>query len=347
VDIASNIVVTLLALPLCWWLRDYRAMLWVLVLQAATARIGSNLLAERPYRWAWDSGVARRILTFGWPLLINGFLMYIIFDGDRFVIGSAKRLFARSPYTLVDLGVYSVAFALTAAPASMVAGISTSLLLPMLSKVQSSLPDFEMRYAFSSQTISLVAALIAIPFIVAGGSFVILIYGAKYALAASFIGWLAAMWALRTVRVAPTVAAMARGDTRNAMISNIARTLALPGILLAAATGGGLVWIAISGFVGELLALAVCVGRLQREHSVSAKLFLKPFAVSAAGMVLAGIVAVTATRHFGWFLSFSIAAGLMLLQLLSMLFVFPGLRKQLGQMTFNAPVALGAEKVPA
>jgi O-antigen/teichoic acid export membrane protein len=347
VDIASNIAVTLLALPLCWWRRDYSAMLWILILQAATSRIAANLVAERPYRWAWDSRVARRILTFGWPLLINGFLMLIIFEGDRFVIGAAKRLFARSPYTLADLGIYSVAFALTMAPATMVGNISSSLFLPVLSKVQSSLPEFEKRYAYCAQAISLVAALIAIPFIVAGGWFVILIYGAKYVLAASFIGWLAAMWALRTVRGAPTVAAMARGDTRNSMVSNIARTLALPGVLLAAATGGGIVWIAISGFVGELLALAVCVGRLQREHSVSAKLFLKPFAVSAGGMVLAGIVAATATRHLGWFLSLSAAAGLVLLQFLSMLFAFPGLRKQLGQVISHAQGMLDAEKVPA
>jgi O-antigen/teichoic acid export membrane protein len=347
VDAASSIVVTLLALPICLWRRDYSAMLWILVLQAAASRIGSNVAADRPYRWAWDAAIARRVLTFGWPLLINGLLMYIILQGDRFVIGAAKRLFAHSTYTLTDLGIYSVAFALTMAPASMVGGISTSLFLPMLSKVQSSLREFEKRYAYCTQAISMVAALIAIPFMVAGGWFVILIYGVKYALAASFIGWLAAMWALRMVRAAPTVAAMALGDTRNAMISNIARTVALAGVLLAAATGGGLVWIAVSGFVGELLALGVCVGRLQREHGVSARPFLRPVAISAIGMVLAAIMAVSVTPHLGWFLSFCVAAGLMLLQFLIMLLAFPSLRKQLGQMTSKSQVALDGEEVPA
>lgn len=341
VDIASNLVVTLLAAPLCWWLRDYSAMLWILILQAATSRIGANLAAERTYRWAWDSSVARRILAFGWPLLINGFLMYIIFDGDRFVIGAAKRLFARSSYTLVDLGVYSVAFALTTAPTTIVTNISNSLFLPMLSKVQSSQPDFQKRYAYCAQGISLVGAMIAIPFIVAGGPFVIVIYGAKYASAGCFIGWIAAMWGLRTVRGAPTVAAMALGDTRNAMVSNIARTLALPGVLLAAATGSGIVWIAISGFVGEVLALAVCVGRLQKEHRVAARLFLRPFAVSAAGIALAGIVAVAVVPHHGWLLTFSVAAGLMVLQLLLMLSVFPTLRGQLVRMIPWASLVLG------
>jgi O-antigen/teichoic acid export membrane protein len=322
-------------------------MLWILVLQAAVSRIGSKLAAERPYGWAWDPGVARRILTFGWPLIVNGLLMCVIFDGDRFVIGSAKRLFQRSPYTLADLGVYSVAFALTMAPTMITANIGTSLLLPMLSKVQGSPSEFEKRYSYCSQTLSLVAGLIAIPFIVAGAWFVILIYGAKYAATASFIGWLAVMWALRIVRVAPTVAAMARSDTRNTMVSNIARTLALPGVLLAAATGSGIVWIAISGFVGELLALGVCLWRLQREHNLSASIFLKPFAVSAIGMGFGGTVAVTLTPHLGWFFSFFVATGLMLFQLLSMLLVFPGLRRQVVEMIFNTEAALGTVKEPA
>ena len=346
-DVASNIVVTALALPLCWWLRDYSAMLWILVLQAITTRVASNLLAERPYRWAWDSRVARRILAFGWPLLINGFLMYIIFQGDRFVIGAAKRLFEHTSYTLADLGIYSVAFALTMAPASMVTNIINSLFLPLLSKVQSSLPEFEKRYAYCTQSISLVAALIAIPFIVAGGWFVILIYGAKYALAASFIGWLAAMWALRTVRVAPTVAAMARGDTRNAMVSNITRTLALPGVLMAAATGGGIVWIAISGFVGELLALAVCTQRLQREHGVRASICYKPFAVSATGMVVAGLLARAGIQKAGWVAAFVAAPALLMIVGLAMLVIFPDLRSMATDMVSRTRATLTKEPANA
>jgi O-antigen/teichoic acid export membrane protein len=221
------------------------------------------------------------------------------------------------------------------------------LFLPYLSGVQKTRRQFERRYVALCQIISLVAAMISTPFIVAGGSLVILIYGQKYAAAAGFIGWLGAMWALRLIRVAPTLAAMALGDTRNAMISNAVRTLALPCVLLTAATGGSLARIAICGFVGELMALAVCVGRLQQKHRIPAKPFLKPVAVFTVGMILAGIVAVTTTPHLPWFLSLSAAGGLVLLQFLSMLLAFPELRKELGQMIFKAEVAISAEKVSA
>jgi hypothetical protein len=87
--------------------------------------------------------------------------------------------------------------------------------------------------------------------------------------------------------------------------------------------------------------------RLQKEHGIPLSLFFHPFAISAAGMVVAGIVAFTVTRHHGWFLAFSVAAGLLPLQLLAMLHAFPGLRKHLGQMVLNARGAFSAEKVPA
>ena len=345
VDVSSNLLVTLVALPLCWWLRDYTAMLWILVLQAAFSAIGAQIAAERRYGWAWDLGYARRMLAFGWPLLINGFLMYGIFQGDRFVIGAAKRLFAHSTYTLADLGIYSVAFTLTMVPTTLVGNVGTSLILPHLARVQKDRPQFERRYIVLNQIIALLAAMISIPYIVAGGWLVILVYGTKYAAAAGFIGWLGAMWALRTIRIAPTLAAMSMGDTRNSMISNVARTLALVGVLLAAATGQPITWIAISGFLGELLALAVCVGRLQREHGVRAMLCLKPFSFAATGMIIAGIVWAGGVAHLGWRLAFPVAAGLVLVQFLVMVSVFPDLRRNLRLLLFKPQEALAGEGV--
>ena len=342
VDVSSSIFMTLAALPICWWRRDYSAMLCLLILQAASSMVMAHFVAERRYAWAWDARYARRFFTFGWPLLINGLLMYGIFQGDRFVIGAAHRLFARSSLTLTDLGVYSVAFGLTMAPTMLVANVSSTLFLPYLSSVQKVRGQFERRYHAFSQLITFVAATISIPFIVTGGWLVILIYGHKYGAAAAFIGWLGAMWALRIVRVAPTLAAMALGDTRNSMVSNIARSVALLGVVSVAATGGGLSSIAVCGFAGEVLALAVCVGRLQREHGVAAWPFLKPLALSGLGMVLAGLAAASGVARLGWVISFFVAGALILVQVSTTLFASPGLRSDLRGLALKsrpAPVA--------
>ena len=167
VDISSSVFVTLAALPLAWWLRDYSAMLCVLVLQSAVTVVASHLVAKRRYGWAWDRRHAKQILAFGWPLIINGFLMFLIFEGDRFVIGAANRLFGRTTYSLADLGVYSIAFGLTMAPTMLMIKITSSLFLPVLSKVQDLRAKFNQRYFSCSQALALMATVISIPFIVA------------------------------------------------------------------------------------------------------------------------------------------------------------------------------------
>jgi O-antigen/teichoic acid export membrane protein len=328
-DSGSNLLVTIIALPLGLWLRDYWAMLWLLILQSAAYVTGSHLVAVRRYSWGWSKVYARTILSFGWPLVINGLLLYIILQGDRFVIGAARRLFTHSSYTLADLGVYSVAFALTFAPTMLVANISTSLFLPLLSRAQADGFQFEKRYVACFQFVSLMASVISILFIVSGGWLIRMIYGQKYAAAGAFVGVLAAMQAMRILRVAPTLAAMAHADTKNAMFSNIVRTLALAGVLFAGITGRSLTWVAASGFAGEVLAFLTCIWRLQRCHSVSAKLSVRPLALSASAMLLGATLAAAGISNLGWAAAPLAAGGLMIMMLILALFLFDGLRGDL------------------
>ncbi len=325
-DTGSTALVTLAVIPLAFWLRNYSIMLWILVLQALCSTVASHLVAERRYGWAWDRDYAKRIFTFGWPLLINGLLMYGIFEGDRVVIGSARRIFAHSHFTLTDLGVYSVAFALTMAPTNVVANISTSLFLPPLSRAQHDPSEFNKQYLFSSQIIALATMFITIPFIIGGGWAVDFLYGRKYAAAAGFIGWLAAMWGIRIFRVAPTVAAIAKGDTQNAMLSNIARSVAFVGMLLVAYVGGGLAWLSICGFLGELLALVVSAWRLHHRQNVPAIICINSFMALAAGMALAAVGVVCGVPRMGPVLLFSVALVILVAVILVMFKVFPNLR---------------------
>jgi O-antigen/teichoic acid export membrane protein len=300
VDIISSILVTLLAWPIAAWLRDYAAMLWLLLLQAAIQAIGSHIVAERGYKWTWDRDYARRFITFGWPLLINGLLMYGILQGDRFVIGASGRLFSNSVYNLVDLGIYSVAFAVTMAPSTLFTSMASSLFLPVLSSVQTEREEFERRYKACILILAFAAALIAIPFIVVGRWIVPFIYGPKYAAAGVFIGWLGAMWGVRVFRTAPTQAALALGDSRNSMIANIARSSALIGVLISAATGRSLTSIAICGLFGEVVATVVCLWRLSVKHHVPARLSLMPITICSTAIVAALIVQL---GTFGWMIS--------------------------------------------
>jgi O-antigen/teichoic acid export membrane protein len=339
VDLGSQLLVTAAAVPLALWLRDYKAMLWVLILQAASATVISHVVAERGYGWTWEKNHVRRIVSFGWPLLVNGLLLFVILDGDRFVIGSAQRLFTRGALTLSDLGAWSVAFSMTMAPTSFIANVANSLLLPPLSRLQHDRGSFDRRHSEFAQGVALVGAAVSVPLIVAGGPLIVAVYGGRYVEAGTVTGWLAAMWALRMVRQAPTIAAMALGDTRNAMWSNIARTIALAGVLFAAATGRQMVWIAISGFIGEVLALAVCLLRLHLHHGVPSSLCVRPFAALGAGMLAAGLLSWGGIATLGLVSCFGAAVTLAVVEILAMLILFPSLRHRLaGAISTVGPI---------
>ncbi|HWP85969.1 MAG TPA: oligosaccharide flippase family protein [Terriglobia bacterium] len=339
VNIASNVLVLLAAWPLADYFRDYQAMLWLLVLQTALATLGSHVVAERPYGWSWDAAYARRIAAFGWPLLVNGILMFIIFDGDRFVIGSAQKLFPASSFTLADLGVYSVAFSLTMAPTMVVANIMSNLFLPVLSQAQTAREEFHRRYELCTQAITMAGLATAVGFIIAGGALVTLIFGEKYAAASAFIGILGAMWGLRTLRIAPTLAAMALGDTKNAMASNIARSVALPAMLFSVGAGLGLPSIAVCGLVGELLAMLVCVARLKARHGVSSLIAWRGCGIYVGGTAIAGMIVWGGLASLNWMVATFEAVLVITLLMGVALTYFSALRAALWR-SFSPAVAL-------
>jgi O-antigen/teichoic acid export membrane protein len=329
IDAASNLFATVLAYPLAIWLRSYSAMLFVLLLQAAAWSLSSHLVAERRYSLSWDWRYGKRMFTFGWPLLINGLFLYGIMQGDRVLIGSSKQLFAGSTYTLTDLGIYSVAFSLTMAPTMFVATIATSLFLPVLASAKRATADFERRYLSTFDAVCLSAALISVPFIFSGGQVLVWVYGVKYSAGGAIVGCLAAMWGVRIIRTAPTLAALAYADTKAVMLSNIIRSVALVGILFAAATGASLIWVAISGLVGELLALPALMWRISRLNGVRAKPCLRPLFVLGFAMAVAGAAS---TSHPAGLGAFGLAFCTLLmatLTLCAMIWAIPRMRHDL------------------
>ncbi len=277
-----EIVTTLAAWPVAFWVRNYWTFVILVIARAVMTLVLSHLLSERRFRLGWDGKLLMRFLHFGWPLLVNGLLMYGILHGDRWLIGMG--------YTMADLGVYSVAFTLAMTPTLLVANISGKVMLPVLSRVQGDLAELESRYTLIAQTLAMIAAAIVIPFIIAGGELVAFVYGSKYAAAGGFIGWLAAMQMVRLIRGAQATAAIALGDTRNPMIANMFRSLALIPALFAAVHGFDLVWIAISGFAGEVLAFLAGTARLYRRHGISLPVAARAAMIPALAALTAGIV---------------------------------------------------------
>lgn len=320
VDVVDQIIPLIAAWPLAAWLGDYSAVLWLLIGKSVVSVAASHLVAHRRYRWACDKVYLRRMLTFGWPLLVNGLLMFGIFQGDRLVVGTA--------YTMTDLGFYSVAFMLTMVPTMMLGRIVSVLFLPLLSNVQSSPHQFQARYTLAVQALCPAAALLATLFILGGTFLVTEIYGQEYAPAGTVIGWVAAMQAVRLMRVTPALAAMAKGDTRTLMLSNIARSCALVFVVLAAIVDAELWWIAAAGLVGELLALGLVLARLTRLHNLPAGVCIRPACLTFAAILLGAGIAGVAPSDRGWLVIVGAAVALSSAVFVATLLLFSDFRRE-------------------
>jgi O-antigen/teichoic acid export membrane protein len=264
--------------PLARWLGDWRAMLGALLLQAALAAAVSHLVAERPFRIVLDRAEMRRSLRFGWPLLLNGALLFLVFNGDKLIVGRLLGMEA--------LAVFAMGVTLTLTPTLVMARSAQNLFLPRLSAAARGTPAGAARFhdlaLAAQQAAFLNGALIALAAALAGRPLVALLLGAKYAALLPLVGLFGVLHALRVWKTAPAVIALARGQTGNALAANLPRVVALPLAWAALAGGGGLaavLWIAIAA---ETAGYAVAAGLARWRGGLRLRPALPALAAAAA-----------------------------------------------------------------
>lgn len=333
-QICCQVILTLMAWPLAYWLRDFSAMLWLSIAEAMAMLGASHWFSQRPYRWSIDWSTTKRFLKFGWPLLINGLLMFGIFQGDRVIVGSL--------YNIELLGIYSIAFTLTMLPTTLLSELHISLFLPVLSRVQNDPLQFHNRSRFLAVELCTLASMISVLFLILGGKMVVLVYGAKYSAASEVLGWLAVFQAVRLMRAGPVLASLAKADTRNSLYSNIIRSLALAAGILVGIYGMHLKWLAFSAICGESAAFVYSVFRLARKHGVPLNIWISPFLATfgiLAGVALCGNML---SSHASWGLLASVSLGLAAGGTLLMLLLFEEFRHQCLTVVGRLQMALGA-----
>lgn len=289
VEVLMQIGLLALAWPLCAWLKDYRAAALLTIISGALYLVLTHALAVRRYRWAWDRAVAHRIMVFGWPLLVNGLLMFLILQGDQFIIGSSERLLGVA-YTHGDLGQFVAAAGLALALQAAGASVAASLFLPLLARVQDDAERFRHRYALCLEGLTAASCVLGAVGILTGRVLIEALYGSRYEIAGRVFPWLMAMQMVRLLRVAPTLASMARADTAATMIANGVRVIGFGGAVVVAASGGTLEAIAMAGLGAELLACVAALVRMESRSRVGLATSVVPISMGIAilGMALIG-----------------------------------------------------------
>lgn len=293
--VLTGAVPALLSLAVIWplyaWFGDYRVMLWAIVVQFAFMLVVSHLVAERPYRAILDRKIMAGSLRFGWPLLINGMLMFAVFNGDKLIVGRELGM--------ATLAIFAMGFTLTLTPTLVMAKSAQNFFLPQLSKAAGARTDAETgadtgvdartaagagAFPFVSmvtmQAIVVMGVAIVVGIALIGAPLINGLLGDKYAALIPFMIWLAVMQAVRVAKAGPALVALAVGQTTNTMIANLIRIAALPVCWYIATTTGDLMMIIWVATLGEVLGYAVSLVLVRMRLALSLRGLAGPLVLS-------------------------------------------------------------------
>ena len=256
-NIGSNLLAVAVSVPAALWLDDFRAMLLVILVQQTCLVLASHLLGVRRYQLSWDPKVVRYCLSFGLPLLINGFVIFAALGGDQILVGSFLGM--------ENLGWFAVAFSMTLVPATVLSNTLQSLFLPGLSRFRANERMFR-EQCWTALRRTLISAVAMVALLALIGPFAIqLLFGAKYENASAILPWLAILQGIRVAKAGPAIISIASAATTEPLIANLARLFFLPIAILWLGAGGGFHAIILTAILGELAALVTAHGLLVRR----------------------------------------------------------------------------------
>lgn len=298
--------------PLAALFGDWRVMLVSILIQAGLAVVVSHLVAERRFWLVLDPALMARATRFGWPLLLNGVLLFLVLQGDKLMVG---RVLGMEPLAIFAMGV-----TLTLTPTLVMDRTVQNLFLPRLSRADPAGPDFAPLARAALQAALLNGAILVAAVVLVAAPFVALALGAKYAPLIPLLVPLAVLHAVRVWKTGAAVVALARGQTGNAMAANLPRVVALPLAWWLLQEGGTLLQLVWLGTAAEAVGLCVALALVRRRSGLRLGPHLPAL---AAGILLLAVASLadhlaTATGGLpGWGAALAVVALLALLVALS------------------------------
>ncbi len=289
-DMVPQLTVTLAAWPLAIWLKDYRAVLWIMIGKSCLTIFLTHVLAKQRYRWAWDRQLMMTMFIFSWPLVLNGIAMYLSKQGDQALVAAYL--------SMSDLAVYSVCFSLAGIPWFISSQVAYSIMLPMLSRLKDEPLRYQIHYRKCLEYITIASCLVMMPLIVVGEQSITLLYGQKYAGSGAVMAILAATSAIRFQRITPAIAAMAKADTVNQLYSNLSRMLSIPIALAVIFSGGRLASVAVGALIAELAAGFVSMLCLRKRQKIPLKDNFRSVIFLITLLSMSGAVLLLGAQHW-------------------------------------------------
>lgn len=277
---------------------DYRIMLVSLFIQHGAMVVLSHLTAERPYRLGLDPALMRRATAFGWPLLLNGVLLFGVFNGERLIVGNQLGM--------AQLAVFSMAITLTLTPTLVMAGAAQSLFLPQLSAARERPEAFRWLGVAAVEAGLATGVALILAMALLGGPAVRLLLGAKYDAILVLLVPMAVLQALRVAKTGGATVALARERSGNAAAANLFRVASLPLSWLALRETGDVMAVIAIAMAAETLGFLVSLRLAARRAGLDLRPLVLPSGLSAlaaaAALLDARIAPQTAglAANLGW-----------------------------------------------
>ncbi|MFU8866282.1 MAG: oligosaccharide flippase family protein, partial [Rhodobacterales bacterium] len=253
----------LMVWPLATWLGDWRVLLYTILAQMGFTVITSHLVAERPYRLAFDRAIMRGSLRFGWPILVNSVFLFLVFQGDKLIVGRVLGM--------ETLAIFAMGMTLTLTPTMVLAKSAQNFFLPQLSRCATETDEarrfVNLSYA-ALQTSILNGATIILAANLIGAFLINSLFGGKYDDLIPLFGLIVLLNGIRVFKSGPAQISLARGHTSNAMISNLPRVIALPFAWWILEVGGSLVHLLWIGIMAELTGYFVSLMLISKRMRV-------------------------------------------------------------------------------
>lgn len=264
------LVSVICVLPLHQFFPDYRVMLFAMIIQWVLGVAVSHVYAERPYRLKLDRKTMTLGLQFGWPILLNNFLLFAVLQGDKTIV--AREL------GMTNLAWFAMATTLTMTPLLVISRSQSTFFLPRLSAAQSNNAQFNKLAMMTMQTSLVAGAFLVLGFLLLGEPVVRLLLGVKYEAMIPLLVLFAVHQACRNLKVGGTIAALAKAQTANAMWANLARLTTFPLAWYWAVQYGNLTYILVAAIAGEIMGFVVSTLLLRRYAKVPLGKLLLPSA---------------------------------------------------------------------
>ena len=268
----SAVIAVIVIVPVYLVYPDYRVMLASLLVQAVVSTSLTHFFASRPYRLRFDVATWTGSTRFGWPLLLNGILLFAVMHGEKLVAGRVLGLEA--------LGILAMGLTLTMTPTLVLARSMQTLFLPKLSAAQDDDAAFQRLAEVVIEAVLAATLAYLLAMTLLGGPLVLLLLDEKFAALPPLMALLAVQQTLRVFKTGGSVVALARGQTTNAMIANLLRVASVPIAAWVAVEGGGLVGVVTVATVGEAAGFVVSLFLIRLRLRVSLRHLALPVAVS-------------------------------------------------------------------